>query len=106
MRTALGPANNLDAKAPSEEDKPAAEKQSKYFLSVRRSLQESPAWNPSLWGMGQKMCLKSGVSVDEVIKQLDKINGNSSVVPDGIQSRALKEFKDEIAKLLTVLSLL
>lgn len=61
---------------------------------------------PVFMGDESENVSQSDVSVDEVIKQLDKINGNSSVVPDGIQSRALKEFKGEIAKLLTVLTLL
>lgn len=46
---------NRDAKAPNEEDKPAAAKMSKRFLSMQRNLQESPARNPSLWGTSQKM---------------------------------------------------
>lgn len=83
-------------------DKPAAGKLSNCFLSVWRSPQ------PGTVSVGDESedVSPSDVSVDEVINQLDKINGNSSVVPDIIQSRALKEFKDEIAKLLTVLNLL
>lgn len=65
-----------------------------------------PSPEPFFTGDESENVSQSDVSVDEVIKQLDKINGNSSAAPDGIQSRALKEFKDEIAKLLTVLSLL
>lgn len=49
---------------------------------------------------------QSDVSVDEVIKQPDKINCNTRVVPAAAHSRAPKEFRDEIAELLTALTLL
>lgn len=105
MRAAPRPANNPDARAPNKEDKSAVEKLSKCCLSVEE-LTGVPSPEPFFMGDESENVSQCDVAVDEVIKQLDKINGNSSVVPDGIQSRALKEFKDEIAKLLTVLSLL
>lgn len=49
---------------------------------------------------------QSDAAVGEVIKQPDKINGNTPVVPAGSHSRAPKELKDEIAELLTALTLL
>lgn len=104
MRAAPRPANNPDARAPNKEVKSAVEKLSK-CLSVEE-LTGVPSLEPFFMGDESENVSQCDVAVDEVIKQLDKINGNSSVVPDGIQSRALKEFKDEIAKLLTVLSLL
>lgn len=58
MRAVRGPADNLDAKAPNEADKPPAEKLRKRFLPVQRSLEEFPARSPSLWGTSQKMRLK------------------------------------------------
>lgn len=49
---------------------------------------------------------QSNVSVDEVLKQPDKVNGNTRVVPAASHSRAPEEVRDEIAELLTALTLL
>lgn len=49
---------------------------------------------------------QSNVSVDEVLKQPDKINCNTRVVPAASHSRAPEEVRDEIAELLTALTLL
>ncbi|KAG6933041.1 hypothetical protein G0U57_020115, partial [Chelydra serpentina] len=99
----VGPLDDRDTKGALKDDKVIAEKLNEFFalVFIAEDIREIPKPEPSFVGDKSEELSQIEVSLEEVLKLIDKLNCNKSPGPDGIHPRVLKELKCEIAELFT-----
>ncbi|CAM4502439.1 unnamed protein product [Caretta caretta] len=70
---------------------------------ITGDVREIPIFEPFFLGDRSEQLFQIEVSVEEVLEQSDTLSSNKSPGPDGIHPRVLKELRNEIAELLTVM---